>query len=67
MKEHYVKPGMKHLTFTACAIGTVLALLVGDLQAQQVPLPQTAAEVLGPTPGPMTKASVQMMGRMAYV
>ena len=67
MKGHYVKPGMKHLKSTACAIGTVLAMLVGDLQAQQVPIPQTAAEVPGPTPGPMTKASVQMMGRMAYV
>ena len=67
MKGHYMKPGMKHLKSTACAIGTVLAMLVGDLQAQQVPIPQTAAEVPGPTSGPMTKASVQMMGRMAYV
>ncbi len=33
----------------------------------QVPIPQTAAEVPGPAAGPMTKASVQMMGRMAYV
>ena len=40
----------------------VLAMLVGDLQAQQVPIPQTAAEVPGPTPGPMTKAYVQMVG-----
>ena len=41
--------------------------LVGNLQAQQFPIPQTAAEVPGPAPGPMTKASVQMVGRMAYV
>ena len=67
MKGHDMKPGMKHLKSTACAIGIVLAMLVGNLQAQQVPIPQTAAEVPGPTPGPMTKASVQMVGRMAYV
>ena len=42
-------------------------MLVGNLQAQQVPIPQTAAEVPGPTPGPMTKAYVQKVGRMAYV
>ena len=42
-------------------------MLVGNLQAQQVPIPQTAAEVPGPTLGPMTKAYVQMVGRMAYV
>ena len=67
MKGHYMKPGMKHLKSTACAIGIVLAMLVGNLQAQQVPIPQTAAEVPGPAPGPMTKAYVQMVGRMAYV
>ena len=39
---------MKHLKFTACAIGTVLAVLVADLQAQQVPIPTTAAECSGP-------------------
>ena len=67
MKRHHMKSGMKHVTSAACAIGTVLAMLVGNLQAQQVPIPQTAAEVPGPAPGPMTKASVQMVGRMAYV
>ena len=61
-----MKPYMKHLQSTACAIGTVLSMLVGNLQAQQVPIPQTAAEVPGPAPGPMTKAYVQMVGRMAY-
>jgi hypothetical protein len=38
-----MKPGMKHLTFTACAIGVILSVLVGNAQAQQVPLPQNAA------------------------
>ena len=61
-----MKP-VKHLKFTACATGIVLSMLVGDVQAQQVPIPQTAAEVPGPTPGPMTTASVQLLGRMAYV
>ena len=61
-----MKPN-KYIQSTACAIGAVLAMLVGNLQAQQVPIPQTAAEVPGPTPGPMTKAYVQMAGRMAYV
>src|SRR5208283_4560684 len=38
-----------------------------SVQAQQVPIPETAAEVTGPAPGPLTKAYVQMVGRMAYV
>jgi hypothetical protein len=43
-------------------------MLLGNAQAQQVPLPTTAAEVPGPAPGTaMTKAYVQMIGRMAYV
>ena len=61
-----MKPN-NYIQSTACAIGTVLAMLVGNLQAQQVPIPQTAAEVPGPTLGPMTKAYVQQAGRMAYV
>ncbi|NEV02491.1 DUF1254 domain-containing protein [Bradyrhizobium uaiense] len=37
-------------------------------QAQQVPLPTTAAEIPGPPPGTaMTKEYVQMVGRMAYL
>jgi hypothetical protein len=52
-------------------VGTIivaLAMLAGSTQAQQVPFPQTAAEVLGPVPGTaMTKAYVQMVGRMAYL
>src|SRR5262249_47949348 len=39
----------------------------GNVQAQQVLIPQTAAEVAGPALGPMTPAYVQMVGRMAYV
>ena len=64
-----MKPGLKHLMFTACAVAIIpsMLMLAGNLQAQQVPIPQTAAEVPGPTPGPMTTASVQMVGRMAYV
>ena len=62
-----MKPSMKHLTFTASAISAALLVLVGNAQAQQVPIPQTAAEVPGPAPGPMTTASVQMVGRLAYV
>src|SRR5271157_5146867 len=44
-----------------------LALVAGPASAQQVPIPQTAAEVPGPAGGPMTKAYVQEVGRMAYV
>jgi hypothetical protein len=39
----------------------------GHGQAQQVPIPQTAAEVPGPALGPMTKEYVQAVGRLAYV
>ena len=44
----------------------VAPALVGNLQAQQVPIPHTATEVPGPAAGPLTKAYVQMVGRMAY-
>ena len=38
------------------------------LQAQQVPIPTTPAEVPGPMPGNvMAKEYVQMVGRMAYI
>ena len=46
---------------------TALALLTGQVQAQQVPIPQTAAEVPGPAGGPMTKAYVQEVARTAYI
>ena len=53
---------------TACAIGIVLSMLAGNTQAQQFPIPTTAAEVPGPAAGnTMTKAYVQMVGRMAYL
>ena len=42
-------------------------MLAVSVHAQQVPIPQTAAEVSGPAPGPMTKTYVQMVGRMAYL
>ena len=61
-----MKPGIKHLKSTVYAIGTILSMTVGNLQAQQVSIPQTATEVSGPAPGTMTKAYVQMVGRMAY-
>ncbi|MGC2747125.1 MAG: DUF1214 domain-containing protein [Pseudolabrys sp.] len=66
MKEHDMKPGMRHLKSTTCAVGVVLSMLVGNVQAQQVPIPRTPAEVPGPAPGTMTKAYVEMVGRMAY-
>ena len=63
-----MKLGMKHLTIiNACVIGTALAMLAGNSQAQQYPIPTTAAEVAGPASGNMmTTAYVQMIGRMAY-
>ncbi len=57
---------MQHLRTSVASIGAMLAL-AGSLQAQQVPIPQNASQVPGPQPGPMTKASVQMVARMAYV
>jgi hypothetical protein len=42
-------------------------MLAGAAQGQQVPFPQTAAEVPGPVPGTaMTMEYVQMVGRAAY-
>lgn len=61
-----MNPRAKHPSI-ACTVAIVLALLTVCVQAQQVPVPQTAAEVSGPAPGPMTKAYVQMVGRMAYL
>jgi hypothetical protein len=64
-----MKPELKHLMCIACAVAIIpsMLMLLGNAQAQQVPIPQTAAEVPGPAPGPMTTASVQMVGRLAYV
>jgi hypothetical protein len=47
-------------------IGVALAMLAGSTQAQQVPIPQTAAQVPGPAGNTMTPQYVQMVGRMAY-
>jgi hypothetical protein len=49
------------------AAALIGALAFTTAQAQQVPLPKTAAEVPGPAAGTaMTKEYVQMVGRMAY-
>ena len=43
---------LQRLSLTACAIfGIIFLTAVGNVQAQQVPIPQTAAEVPGPAPG----------------
>ena len=56
------------LTPTLIAAALACALAVTTAQAQQVPLPKTAADVPGPVAGStMTKEYVQMVGRMAYV
>ena len=57
---------MKTLKSAACAMGVTLKMLMVNVQAQQVPIPQTAAEVPGPASGPMTKANVQMVGRTRH-
>ena len=50
----------------AVVAALVCALVVTTVQAQQVPIPTTAAQVPGPASGTaMTKAYVQMVGRMA--
>jgi hypothetical protein len=55
-------------TLRLCVLIIVIIGLTGIAQAQQVPLPKTAAEVPGPAAGnAMTKSYVQMVGRMAYV
>src|SRR5208282_1806758 len=45
----------------------IATMHTGYVQAQQIPFPQTAAEVPGPVPGTaMTTDYVQMVGRAAY-
>jgi hypothetical protein len=62
-----MEPGIKHLTINACVIGVAFAMLAGNSQAQQYPIPTTASEVSGPASGNlMTREYVQMVGRMAY-
>ena len=56
--------------FKCAVIGAALfgALAFTAAQAQQVPIPTTAAQVPGPAAGnKMTKEYVQMLGRMAYI
>ena len=53
---------------TTWFVVVVSALVCTPVQAQQFPLPTTAAEVPGPPPGTaMTKAYVQTVGRAAYL
>ena len=62
-----MKTRTKHQRSVVWAV-IVLAAMVVSVQAQQVPLPKTAAEVPGPAAGTaMTPAYVQMVGRMAYL
>jgi hypothetical protein len=59
---------MKTKTVLAAALACALAFTTAHAQAQQFPIPTTAAEVTGPPPGTaMTKEYVQMVGRMAYI
>jgi hypothetical protein len=67
MSRSYWSPGVRRFASVAIAFTATIAMLATRAQAQQVPIPQTAADVPGPAPGPMTKAYVQMVGRMAYV
>jgi hypothetical protein len=62
-----MKPSMNFLKSVVWAVAASIGILVGNVQAQQVPIPPTAAEVPGPALGPMNPAYVQMVGRMAYL
>jgi hypothetical protein len=56
-----------HRIAALASVATITLLATPGLRAQQVPIPTTAAEVPGPTPGTaMTKNYVQMVGRAAY-
>jgi hypothetical protein len=62
-----LKPGLT-TTRIRLAAALVGALTITSTQAQQVRLPETAADVPGPAAGTnMTKEYVQMVGKMAYV
>jgi hypothetical protein len=50
------------------AAGAAFLMLVGQAQAQQIPIPTTAAQVPGPASGTaMTEAYVQAVGRLAFI
>jgi hypothetical protein len=62
-----MKPGLT-TTHTRLAVSLVGALAITSTQAQQVRLPETAADVPGPAAGTnMTREYVQMVGKMAYL
>jgi hypothetical protein len=66
MKGNDMKRRTNHIKSLACAI-VALATLVVSVQAQQFPIPTTAAQVPGPATGnTMTNEYVRMVGRMAY-
>ena len=62
-----MKPCTNRIKSMAGALCLALATPVVSVRAQQVPIPQTPADVTGPSPGPMTKAYITMVGRMAYL
>jgi len=60
--------GMQNLKSVARTLGIAMAMLSVSIQAQQVPIPTTPAQVPGPVPGnTMTTAYVQFVGRIAYM
>lgn len=64
-KDRTMKATYKQALLAAALVG---ALACTAAQAQQVPIPTSAAEVPGPASGNvMTKEYVQTVGRMAYV
>ena len=56
-----MKPGAMHLKFAACAIGVAVAMLAGTVQAQQIPIPTTAAEVSGPVSGTLMTKELELI------
>jgi len=59
---------MKRIVLKSLALGTLVWTLTTVADAQQAPLATNPAQVLAPPPGAaMTKAYVQMVGRMAYM
>src|SRR5262249_41965840 len=57
---------MKHVVLKSLALTALVCTLATVADAQQAPLPTNPSQVPGPAPGTaMTKAYVQMVGRMA--